>query len=179
MPVQPFESVTITVIGNVPDCVGVPESKPELDKPKPAGKLPEDNVKVAVPTAPVWLKLWLNGASTVPVFTPGLVTVIVWQLIVRLYVAPLPVQPFASVTVTTIGKVPACVGVPESNPDVDKVNPAGKVEDVVNVVVPIPLLCPNCSLKGELTVPVLFAGLVTMMLWQGIVIVTVAVPFGA
>ena len=47
----------------------------------------------------------------------GFVTVIVWQLMTSVYVAPVPVQPFASVTVTTIGKVPGLtVGVPERTP---------------------------------------------------------------
>jgi len=36
----------------------------------------------------------VNAVSTVPVLTPGLVTVMVWQLIVRVYVAPVPWQPF-------------------------------------------------------------------------------------
>ena len=31
---------------------------------------------------PVCVKVWLKAASTVPVLTPGFVTVIVWQLIV-------------------------------------------------------------------------------------------------
>ena len=36
---------------------------------------------VCVPT-PVWVKVWLNGASTVPVAVTGLVTVMVWQAMI-------------------------------------------------------------------------------------------------
>ena len=41
-----------------------------------------------------------------------------------------------SVTVTVIGKDPACVGVPESVPFVARVSPAGNVLAVVKVAVP-------------------------------------------
>ena len=81
MPVQPLLSVTVTTIGNEPGCVGVPERTPALESVRPAGSVLAV-VNVAVPCAPVCVKVWLNGASTVPVFTPGLVTVMVWQLIV-------------------------------------------------------------------------------------------------
>ena len=47
----------------------------------------------------------------------------------------MPVQPFESVTVTTIGKLPLCVGVPESTPADDSVTPAGSEPDAVNVAV--------------------------------------------
>ena len=69
-----------------------------------------------VPTPPVCVKVWLKATPAVPVLTPGLVTVMVGQVIVSVYVGPVPVQPFESVTVTVIGNVPACVGVPESAP---------------------------------------------------------------
>ena len=108
----------------------------------------------------------LNGASTVPVLVAGFVTVMVWQLMTSVYVAPVPVQPFESVTVTTIGNVPVCVGVPESTPAAESVRPAGSVLEVVNVAVPIAPLCVNVSLNGEPTVPVLLAGFVTVMVWQ-------------
>ena len=45
-----------------------------------------------------------------PVVAPGFVTVIVWQPITRLYVALVPVQRLESVTLTTIGNEPVCVG---------------------------------------------------------------------
>ena len=55
--------------------------------------------------------------------TPGFVTVIVWQAIDERVGRAVPVQPFASVTVTTIGKMPVCVGVPERTPFVASVRP--------------------------------------------------------
>ena len=42
-------------------------------------------------------------------------TVIVWQPMTSVYVR-VPVQPLASVAVTVIGKLPVCVGVPDSTP---------------------------------------------------------------
>jgi hypothetical protein len=164
-PVQPLESVTVTTIGNVPDCVGVPESTPAVERPKPVGSVLAV-VNVAVPTAPLCKKLWLNGVPTVPVVVAGFVTVIVWQLIVRVYVEPVPVQPLASVTVTTIGNVPVCCGVPERTPAVESDKPVGSVLAVVNVAVPIALDCVKVWLKGEPTVPVFVAGFVTVIVWQ-------------
>ena len=79
MPVQPFESVTVTVIGNVPVCVGVPESTPLEARVRPVGSVPLLSVNVAVPIAPVCVKVWLKAAFTVPVVVAGLVTVMVWQ----------------------------------------------------------------------------------------------------
>ena len=79
MPVQPFASVTLTVIGNVPVCVGVPESVPFVASVRPAGSVLAVSVNVAAPIAPLCVKVWLNGASTVPVVVAGLVTVMVWQ----------------------------------------------------------------------------------------------------
>ena len=73
------------------------------------------------------MKVWLKAALTVPVFVAGLVTVMVWQPMTSVYVAPLPVQPLASVAVTTIGNEPLCVGVPERTPAVDSVRPVGSV----------------------------------------------------
>ena len=83
MPVQPFESVTVTTMGNVPCCVVVPESTPPADSEKPVGSV-EAVVKVAVPCAPVCVKVWLKAAPTVPVVVAGLVTVMVWQPMTRL-----------------------------------------------------------------------------------------------
>ena len=39
MPVQPFASVTVTVIGNEPVCVGVPERTPAAESVRPAGSV--------------------------------------------------------------------------------------------------------------------------------------------
>lgn len=64
---------------------------------------------------------------------PGLVTVIVWHPITRLYVVLVPIQLLLSVTFTVIGNVPVCVGVPLSVPFVASMRPVGKVLDVLNV----------------------------------------------
>jgi len=37
------------------------------------------------------VKVWLNALDAVPVVVAGFVTLIVWQVMVRLYVAPTPV----------------------------------------------------------------------------------------
>src|SRR5438067_1670168 len=59
---------------------------------------------------------------------------------VRLYVAPVPLQPFASVAVTVIGKLPTTVGVPDSVPFEASVRPDGSVPLAsVKVVAPMPL----------------------------------------
>ena len=78
----------------------------------------------------------------------------------------MPVQPFASVTVTTIGNVPPCVGVPERTPLVASVSPVGSVLDVVNVAVPTAPVCVNVPLKGDPAGPLEFAGLLTAIWLQ-------------
>src|SRR5437764_1307753 len=115
VPVQPLESVTVTTIGNEPCCSVVPESVPLVASVKPVGSVLAV-VKVAVPCAPLCVNIWLNAWLTVPVFVTGLVTVMVWQLMTRVYVVLVPVQPLESVTVTTIGNVPATFGVPDRTP---------------------------------------------------------------
>ena len=71
---QPWLSVTLTVTGNVPVTVGVPESVPLAASVRPAGKTPLLSVKVTAPTPPVCVKLWLNAAFAVPVVVAGLFT---------------------------------------------------------------------------------------------------------
>src|SRR5437870_3295835 len=84
VPVQPLVSVAMTVIGKTPCTVGVPARTPvDESSVMPAGSAPV-SLQVTVPRMPLTLKVWLNAASTVPVLTPGLVTVMVWQLMVRL-----------------------------------------------------------------------------------------------
>ena len=51
----------------------------------------------------------------------------VWQAMTSVYVGPVPVQPLPSVTLTVIGNVPVCVGVPESSPAAESVRPVGSV----------------------------------------------------
>ena len=80
----------------------------------------------------------------------------------------MPVQPLPSVTVTAIGKVPSCVGVPLKTPAVDKASPLGRVLAVVKVAPPIEPVSVKVSLKAVPAVPVALTGLVTVMVWQAI-----------
>src|SRR3954453_7683407 len=170
MPKQPFTSVALTVIGNEPLCVGVPERTPVAElSVKPVGNAPLLSVNVFVPMAAGAVKLWLKAMFTVPVFVAGLLTVMVWQLMVSVYVEPLPKQPFASVALTTIGKLPVWVGVPERTPADDSVRPAGSVEAVEKLTAPIVLPAVKAWLNAAAAVPVLVAGLVTVMVWQAMV----------
>ena len=66
----------------------------------------------------------------------------------------------------TIGNEPVWSGVPDRTPAAERVRPVGSVEAVVNVAVPMAALCVNGWLNGELTVPVVVDGLVTVMVWQ-------------
>jgi len=71
-------------------------------------------------------------------------TVIAGQTITNVK-AVVPVQPFLSVAVTDIGKLPVCVGVPDNVP-FEKVIPVGSVPLSVNVIVPRPPLWPKVPL---------------------------------
>ena len=53
---QPFESVALTVIGNTPLCVGVPESKPFVASAIPVGKALAV-LKVVAPIPPDWVNV--------------------------------------------------------------------------------------------------------------------------
>lgn len=59
--------------------------------------------------------------------------------------------------------------VPASVPFVASVRPLGSVLVVVNVVVPMPPVCVKVSLNGTPGIPEVFAGAVTVMVWQLIV----------
>ena len=87
----------------------------------------------------------------------------------------MPKQPLASVALTTIGNEPLCVGVPERTPvEPFSVMPAGSVLAVLYVTVPMVLAEVKVTVKGALTVPVLVAGLVTVMVWHPMTSVYVA-----
>src|SRR5689334_12869209 len=168
LPWQPFASVALTTIGNVPLWVGVPERTPPVDSERPVGSV--DVVEnVTAPTVLLAVKVWLKATLTVPVFVDGLLTVMTWQLTVRLYVAPLPAQPLASTACTTIGNVPLCVGVPDRTPPLDSERPVGSVDAVEKVTAPMALLAVKVWLKATFTVPVFVDGLLTVMTWQLIV----------
>src|SRR5438270_6069366 len=171
MPVQPFASVTLTVIGKVPVCVGVPERTPAVEKESPVGSVPLLIVKfagVCVPT-PLCVKVKLAATraalKTLDVVT-GLVTVMVWQAMTSVYVALMPLQPLASVTLTVIGKLPGTNGVPETTPALESKRPLGSepllIVKTAGVCVPTPL-CVNDWLNAASTVPVVTPGAVTVM----------------
>src|SRR5207302_8226243 len=124
MPLQPFESVALTVIGKLPVCVGVPERTPFEASVRPAGNVPPASENVVVPTPPLCVKVWLNGEPATPLLTAGLVTVMVGQVICSGYVGPTPVQPCQSVTKTVIGELAVTVGVTERQPVVASVRQA-------------------------------------------------------
>ena len=75
----------------------------------------------------------------------------------------MPVQPFESVTVTTIGKAPLPLGVPESVPFVASVRPVGSVEAVVNVAVPMAPVCVKLMERGVPAGLLVVTGLPTVM----------------
>src|SRR5260221_958477 len=154
VPVQPLESVAVTVMAKVPDCVGVPAKVPLAASESPVGSVPVASENVVVPTPPLWVKTWLKGVPTVPVVTLGFVTVIVWQPIVNVKLSD-PVQPLESVATTVIGNVPVCVGVPESVPSAASVMPGGNVLQGWNVTAPMPPLCVYCCVNGAPTVPLI------------------------
>ena len=82
MPVHELLSVTVTVIGKVPTWLGVPERMPAEESVSPVGRV-LDVVKVATPLPPLCVKVWLKPTPGMPVVVPGLVTVMVGQVVVK------------------------------------------------------------------------------------------------
>ena len=81
---QPFWSVALTVIGNAPAALLVPESTPVAEFiVMPAGNVPITDHAI-VPTPPVCVNCSLNAAPAVPDAFTGFVTVIVGQVMFRL-----------------------------------------------------------------------------------------------
>ena len=74
-------------------------------------------------------------------------------------------QPFASVAVMEMGKLPVCVGVPESVAPVN-VMPVGSLPDWPKVTVPIPPVCENVWLYDVPAVPAGMDDGVTENVWQ-------------
>src|SRR4051794_41845613 len=69
----------MTVIGKLPVTVGVPERTPFDASVRPDGSVPLASENVAVPIAPVCVKVWLNGDPAGPLETAGLMTVMTLQ----------------------------------------------------------------------------------------------------
>ena len=63
-----------------------------------------------------------------------------------------------------MSKAPLAVGVPLNTPPDDRLNPGGRALDVVNVTGGVPPLCVKVSLNGTPCVPVVFTGLVTVII---------------
>ena len=82
VPLQPFASVAVTVIGKLPTTVGVPDSVPFEASVRPDGSVPLASAKVVAPMPLPAVKVWLNALPAVPVLTDGLLTVMTWQLMV-------------------------------------------------------------------------------------------------
>src|ERR1039458_1724594 len=112
-----------------------------------------------------------TGVSVVPAVPDGRVVgliVSVWQPMTRVYVAPVPLQPFGeSVAVTVIGKVPVWVGVPERTPPVDSDSPVGS-EPLASVKFTVPFVpaAVKVWLKEAFAVPVVVKGFVTVTVPQ-------------
>ncbi len=71
----------------------------------------------------------------------------------------------ASVAVTVIGKLPVCVGVPESVAP-DNVSPVGSVPVSANVVVPTPPVCVNVCVYAVPAAPEEIVVGLTVIVWQ-------------
>src|SRR5947209_8152014 len=134
MPLQPLESVALTVIGKLPVCVGVPERTPLEASVNPAGSVPPASEKVVVPTPPTCVKVWLNGDAAGPLETAGLMTVMTLQ---QIWSAGSPAGSVGAVSeqdpVVMVGKTPA------AGPTVGNVVPEiATVPHAVSAIVPCP-----------------------------------------
>jgi hypothetical protein len=95
LPVQPRESVAVTVKGNVPTTVGVPERTPVAPSNEvPAGSAPAVTAKFVAPTAPVTLKG--VGAIATPAVADGSVASTEIGLQTTIVRGTVTSQPFAS-----------------------------------------------------------------------------------
>ncbi len=137
-------SVAVTVNKNGPVTVGVPEIRPAVDKVKLVGNAPAliVNVRGAVPPVPVICceyAIVAVAAGNAP--ATGLSVTVPHTMLIEY--AWLPVHPLTSVALTVKANgPPTTVGVPESNPPVDKVKPPGSApERILNVTEPIPPVC--------------------------------------
>src|SRR5205807_939558 len=141
VPVQPLESVTVTTIGKAPLPLGVPESVPLAASVRPVGSV-EEVVNVAVPMAPLCVKLIERGVPAGLLVVAGLATVMVGRLMAGVEGGRVPVRPLPAVTLTVIGKEPVTVGVPDRRPALESVSPAGS-EPLLSEKV-APPMAPDC-----------------------------------
>src|SRR5262245_40371055 len=176
LPMQLLPSLALIVIGKLPVCVGVPDSTPvDVLSVMPVGNVPVTD-QVTVPMAPVCVNVCEYGVPAVPAGMVAGFTVIVWQLITRgpLRLATLP---FPSLFRSVIGKLPVCVGVPDSTPvDVLSVMPVGNVPVTDHVTVPMAPVCVNVCEYGVPAVPLGMVAGFTVIVWQLITRVTLRLP---
>jgi hypothetical protein len=120
------ESVTLNVIGNEPEAVGVPLKTPAPLKLIPEGNAPVSDHVYPAPVPPVAANVKALYATPCVPFgnDAGLLIVSVGELIVsvKLAVAALPKE---SVTLNVLGYDPEAVGVPLRTPAPLKLIPAG------------------------------------------------------
>jgi hypothetical protein len=118
--------VAVSVIGYTPPCVGVPESTPALS-PTPVGSVPVSVIVGLGKPVAVTGKL-----PAVPSVNVALLAEVMVGLELTVSVKLCAENPALLVAVNEIGKVPVCVGVPESTPPLN-VTPVGSVP--VSVIV--------------------------------------------
>src|SRR5438552_510559 len=115
--------VTPTVKLAVPVAVGVPSSTPLVESDNPAGKFPDETMKVNGPGVPVAVSVWLYAVPPVPSGNELGDMVRGAGSIVSVY-ARVP-TPVALVTLIVNDAMPSAVGVPVNAPAALSDNPAG------------------------------------------------------
>lgn len=151
--VRPPASDTLTVIGNVPPAVGVPEIVPLVESASPPGSEPPVSAHVFVPDPPVETStveyaVPCVAAGRVAVETAsGATTTIVSERVAERVGVPL------STAVTDTTAVPAAAGVPLTTPVPASIpRPTGRpVADQVKT--PVPPVAAIAALYTEPTVP--------------------------
>ena len=118
-------SVTLAVKLAGPDAVGVPDSTPALESDNPAGSDPvlTDQEYGVVP--PVAASVTEYGIVTCPLGSGLLVVICSGAGEILICIAAVEVCAAASVTLTVKLAGPDAVGVPDSTPALESVNPLG------------------------------------------------------
>jgi hypothetical protein len=79
LPVQPRESVAVTVNVKLPVCIGVPERTPAAESERPAGSEPAETANVYGATPPTAASVLVRATPAVPAASAAGLTVIVAQ----------------------------------------------------------------------------------------------------
>lgn len=157
------ESVAVTLIVKVPVPVGVPESKPLVERLRPAGT--PVAVQVTLPVPPEFAN-WNEDAEFCVACGKGLVLVIARgthdTVTLRACVA---VPAMLSVTLATKLKVPVAVGVPDKTPALLNDVPGGTVpERTENVYGGVP---PLATIWSEIATPSVAFGRLVVVIVSG------------